>query len=103
MTNPLKPTSGTSGFCRPEAYVPVNDVMVACTWDEFIGWMNTKNKRAGAWVTKYLLDENGKVMGRTIDWADQVGTDSYRSQAGQRAARAAPIQRYVTDYGRVPA
>lgn len=103
MTNPLRLPSGTSGSGRSEAYVPVNDVMVACTWDEFIAWMNAKNKRAGTWVTKYLLDENGKVIGRTLDWAEQIGTDSYRRGDGKRTERAAPIQRFVTDYGRVPA
>lgn len=81
---------------KPEAYVRVNDVMVPCTWDEFVGWMNAHNKRAGTWVTKFLRDESGRVVNRTIDWSENVGTDGYR----ERSNRPAPIDRYVTDFGR---
>jgi len=75
MTNPLKRTDGTNGSGRHEAYVRINDVMVPCTWDEFVAYMNKHNKRNGTYGTKYLRDETCRIIGRELDWNDHIGTE----------------------------
>lgn len=99
-TNRFLATAGPTGN-RPEAYMMLDGVMVACTWDEYVAHMNAITSRDGTYVTKIV---NGK---RTLDWIGQSGSDGWLRERGitppadRRAKQKADsIGHYVTDYGR---
>lgn len=103
MTNPLAPTGGTNALrvigSRPEAYIPIDGVMVACTWDDFVAWMNAHSTRRGEYVT---VVKDGR---RHLDFREQLASDGWLRERGitppqDRSRQAKDIGAYVTDYGR---
>lgn len=89
---------------KPEAYIRINDVMVACTWDEFVAHLNATNNRPGEYVTQYTED---KPPRRQLAWREQRGSDGWLRERGivpkdDRHRGNAPIGRYITDHGRIP-
>lgn len=103
--NPLKPIAGTDlaayTSARAEAYKTIDGVMIPCSWEEYIAWMNANTTRPGEYVTVLV---NGR---RTLDWRAQAGSDGWLRDRGitppadRRAkAKSEEIGHYVTDYGR---
>jgi|SRR5690349_16951000 len=89
-----------------EAYIRVNGTMIACSFEEYVAWLNKNEKRRGTWVIKFMDSENGEPPKRTVDWLGQVGSDAFlrgkgiTPEADWRAQSAQPIDRYISDYGR---
>lgn len=89
-----------------EAYIRVNGTMIACSFEEYVAWLNKNEKRRGTWVIKFMDSENGERPKRTVDWLGQNGSDEYLRGLGiappaqRRSERPQTIDRFITDYGR---